>query len=41
MIRNVLYYENRIHLLEQRDPVENAKLIKKCKRQLRKLQNQK
>ena len=41
MIRDILYYENRIHLLEQRDPVGNAKIIKKCYRCLRKLQAQK
>ena len=40
-MRDILYYENRIHLLEQRDPVTNARLIKKCYRYLRRLQAQK
>lgn len=39
-MRNILYYENRIHLLEQRGSVMNANLIKKCRRQLRRLQAQ-
>ena len=40
-MRDILYYENRIHLLENRDPVVNARIIKKCQRQLRRLKAQK
>ena len=36
MIRNALYFENRINLLSSRDK-ENAKIIKKLQRQLRKV----
>ena len=35
MERNQVYYENRIALLTARDPIGNAKLINKLKRQLR------
>lgn len=35
MERNQVYYENRIALLAARDPIGNAKLINKLKRQLR------
>lgn len=35
----LMLLENRIHLLEQRDPVENAKIIKKLERRMRKLKN--
>lgn len=37
-LRTIGYYENRIHLLKQRDPVINAKLIKKLERQKRRLE---
>jgi hypothetical protein len=36
-MRTAQSIENRIHLLEQRDPVGNAKIINKLKRQLRKI----
>lgn len=35
----LMLLENRIHLLEQRDPVGNAKIIKKLERKVRKLKN--
>ena len=35
MERNELYYRNRIALLTSRDPIGNAKLVKKLERQLR------
>ena len=35
----ILTLENRINLLNGRDPVVNANIIKKLERQLRKLQN--
>ena len=35
MVRNELYFENRIAILTARDPIGNAKLVKKLKRQLR------
>ena len=38
MNKTVEMLEARINLLEQRDPVENANIIKKLKRQLRKLE---
>ena len=31
--------KNRIHLLQERDPVTNANIIRKLMRQLRKLEN--
>ena len=31
-MRTKLYYENRIHLLTQRDEIKNARLINKLKR---------
>lgn len=31
--------ENRIHILTQRDPVRNAKIIKKLERRVRNLKN--
>lgn len=39
MIRNKLYYENRIALLESRPKAENQKVIKKLKRKLKKCSN--
>lgn len=36
MERTILYYENRIHKLQQ-NPVENRRLIAKCERKLRNL----
>ena len=39
MMNTELAIKNRIHLLEVRDPVRNANIIKKLKRQLRKLEN--
>lgn len=36
MVRNALYFENRINLLSGRDR-ENSKIIKKLQRQLRKV----
>jgi len=38
MIRDILHYENKIHLLRSRGEELNAKLIKKCQRRLRQLQ---
>ncbi len=38
MMNTVLAIQNRIHLLEARDPVVNANIIKKLKRRLRKLE---
>mgnify|MGYP006935834688 FL=1 len=35
----LMLLENRIHLLEQRDSVGNAKIIKKLERRIRKLKN--
>lgn len=35
--KSELYYKNRIHLLIQRDPVKNAKIINKLKRTYRNL----
>ena len=40
MARSIESIEARINLLEQRDPVSNANLIKKLKRQLRKLESE-
>ena len=37
MERNELYYQNRIDLLTSRDPIGNARLVNKLKRQLRAL----
>ena len=37
MNRDILYYENRIHLLESKDAVANRAIINKCQRKLRKL----
>ena len=39
MNRTKLYYSNRIHRLEQKDPVVNVNIIKKLKRRLRLLEN--
>ena len=39
MTRTIEYYESRINLLMQRDPVANANIIRKLKRQLRKLES--
>ena len=38
MKQTIVGIEARINLLEQRDPVANANIIKKLKRQLRKLE---
>lgn len=40
MARSIESIEARINLLEQRDPVANANIIKKLKRQLRKLESE-
>ena len=40
MAQTVKTLEARINLLEQRDPVSNANIIKKLKRQLRKLESE-
>lgn len=37
MVRDVLYYQNRINLLMSRS-TENGKIVKKLQRQLRKLE---
>lgn len=37
MVRDVLYYQNRINLLMSRG-TENGKIVKKLQRQLRKLE---
>lgn len=37
MNRNILYYENRIHLLESRENAANRAIINKCQRKLRQL----
>lgn len=37
MTRTIEYYESRINLLTQRNPVENAHIIAKLKRKIRKL----
>lgn len=39
MERNELYYQNRINLLTERDPIGNARLVNKLKRQLRALKS--
>ena len=39
MNKTILSIENRIHLLEQRDPVSNANIIRKLERKLRSLKN--
>lgn len=36
---NRMLLESRIHLLTQRDPVVNAKIIKKLERRMRNLRN--
>jgi hypothetical protein len=38
-MKSVLSIKNRISLLEGRDPVANANIIRKLKRQLRKIQS--
>ena len=38
MIRNALYYENRIRLLSSRTTKENGRIIAKMRRKLYKLQ---
>lgn len=38
MTRTIEQLEARINLLEQRDPVANANIIKKLKRQIRRLE---
>ena len=40
MIRNILHFQNRIELMKGRGR-ENANIIKKCERQLRKLEKNK
>lgn len=35
MNRTIEYYKVRIHMLEQRDPVGNSKIIRKLKRKVR------
>lgn len=39
MARTIEALQNRIHLLQQRDPVLNAKIIKKLQRQIRAMEN--
>lgn len=39
MRRTIEYYRTRIHLLEQRDPNVNSKIIKKLKRKVRAMEN--
>ena len=39
MIRNVQYFQNRIDLMKGRNR-ENANIINKCERQIRKLQKE-
>ena len=39
MYRTVESLKNRIHLLEQRDPVANAAIVAKLKRKLRSMEN--
>lgn len=38
MVRNILYYQNRITLMEGRAGRENAKIIRKLKRKIYNLQ---
>ena len=40
MARSIESIEARINLIEQRDPVANANIIKKLKRQLRKIESE-
>lgn len=40
MARSIESIEARINLLTQRNPVENANIIRKLKRQLRKLESE-
>ena len=40
MNNQILALENRIHLLQNRDPVGNMRIVNKLKRRLRALQNQ-
>lgn len=39
MTRTIEYYKTRIHLLEQRDPNINSKIIKKLKRRVKNMEN--
>ena len=39
MIRDVQYFENRINIMKNNGK-ENANIIKKCERQIRKIQRQ-
>lgn len=39
MTRTIEYYKTRIHLLEQRDPNVNSKIIKKLKRRVKNMEN--
>lgn len=38
MEKTILHFENRIHVLTQRDPIGNAKIIKKLQRAIYNLQ---
>lgn len=40
MAKTILEIQNRIHLLDERDPVGNLRIINKLKRQLRKLETE-
>ncbi len=40
MIKDIRYYQNRINLLESRTGRENQNIVKKLKRNIRKLQKQ-
>ena len=40
MNNQILALENRIHLLQNRDPVGNMRIVNKLKRRLRTLKNQ-
>lgn len=39
MTRTIEYYKTRIHLLEQRDPNVNSKIIKKLRRKVKAMEN--
>ena len=39
MTRTIEYYKMRIHLLEQKDPNVNSKIIKKLRRKVRAMEN--
>ena len=40
MNNQILALENRIHLLQSRDPIGNMRIVNKLKRRLRALRNQ-